>query len=404
VTHVEVSLKVLVIGGGRWQIPLCEFLSSRNFDVVIADPSVSHQCLGFATTTIQYDIRNHYGILSEVSAMGEKPALILSDQSDLAIETASFLSSQFDLPGIAPRICELFRNKLHFRRFLESELGVTFPRYYQIQNMSDIELAIVHLGFPFVIKPADSQSSRGFSVVSSSDVDLERIVKDALSHTKLSYVLAEQFIPGTEVTVEGISVNGRHQVTASSSKMHFRPGIASRLDFPARITKQHLDSLVEFHNHLIEMTGLENALTHAEYMVDSLNGRFSPVEIACRGGGNLISSDIVPWISGLDTYSILLNALLGIDTKIVLEASTRCATLQFFEFGNGVVPQLPDLSDLNGFSGKVISEFNVKTGQIIGPATDDRSRHGFVILLAENLADLEIARTRVNQLFEQASR
>jgi len=394
-------VRVLVIGGGRWQLPICEFLVSRNHELVIVDPNPDAVCIRFAETMIQCDIREIDMILHHVASTREKPSLVLTDQSDLAIETASYLSDHLGLPGIEPQICEIFRNKFRFRNFLESEFGVKYPRYCQVSESSNLDTVIAELGLPFVVKPADSQSSRGFSTITSPDDDFEQIIRKSLKHTRLGYVLAEQFIQGTEVTIEGICLGGHHQVLTSSSKLHFRPGIACRLDFPARISDKHLQKLVAFHNHLIERTGLKIGLTHSEYLIDLITGDFAPVEIACRGGGNLISSDIVPWVSGLDTYATLLDAQLGNVTGIKPINLTRCATLQFFEFRNGIVPQLPDFTRLSGAPSKVISEFNVQPGQTVSPATDDRSRHGFAISLSETFEDLETTQRQINSIFAQ---
>lgn len=385
-------------------MPLCEFLASRNYKLLISDPNPDAPCMRFAEATILCDIRNSDSILRTVSSMTERPSLIMTDQSDLAIETASYLSQCFGLPGIEPRICGIYRNKLRFRSFLDSEMGVRFPRYCKVSRTSTLEALITDLGLPFVIKPADSQSSRGFSVISSVNDDFQQRIQESFKHTQLDYLLAEQFIRGTEVTIEGISVGGQHHVLASSSKQHFRPGIASRLDFPARVDAAQLQSLMAFHNRLIDATGLKNGLTHSEYLIDLATGIFSPVEIACRGGGNLISSHIVPWLSGLDTHALLLDGLLGNDVKVELRTSTRCATLQFFEFQSGVVPPLPDFTRLSGFPSRVVSEFNVQSGQRVSLATDDRSRHGFAITLSENSGDLEVTQEQIDSTFKQIIR
>ena len=396
-------MRVLVVGGGRWQVPLCEFLSYQDFEIVLVDPSPDAECSRFAKAMIISDIRNFDTILQEVLSMNYVPSMILTDQSDLAIETASRLSHELKLPGIAPETCEIFRNKWHFRRFLAREFGVTFPRCYQISNKSDLESVLRSLGLPLVVKPADSQSSRGFSIVLTPDEDLEQVVQKAFQHTRLDYVLAEQFITGIEITIEGISLSGRHHSLTNSSKMHFRPGIASRLDYPARLELDLLAQITKFHNKLIDATGLENALTHAEYLVDPLSGNFAPVEIACRGGGNLISSHIVPWMSGLDTYTMLLDALRGNHIDLVSTPTTRCASLQFFEFRDEIAPQVVAANNFSTFTCKIISEFNIKAGQKISAATDDRSRHGFAILMAEDIEILETARKQVEQIVYEVS-
>jgi hypothetical protein len=86
-----------------------------------------------------------------------------------------------------------------------------------------------------MVKPADAQSSRGITrlAAQSSPADIAAAFDNALAQTTQDFVVAEQFIVGTEITVEGIKTPKGHHTLAISAKKHFRTGIASELRYPA---------------------------------------------------------------------------------------------------------------------------------------------------------------------------
>ena len=132
---------------------------------------------------------------------------------------------------------------------------------------------------------------------------------------KGNYVLVERYIKGTEFTVDGLVLNEKHHTLAISEKSHFEynPNIASKLFFTYQNEKFDYDCLRDINNAIIDKAGLKNALTHAEYKFEE--GKFYLIEMAARGGGTRISSDIVPYVSGVDNYKYLIEASVGVKNQ-----------------------------------------------------------------------------------------
>ena len=122
------------------------------------------------------------------------------------------------------------------------------------------------------------------------------------------------------------------------------------------------------------------------------------VEIACRGGGTLISSDIVKWVSGFDMQSAYIRSLEGeiIDVKSIVPKN-RVAELHFFEFGAGRVTEVSGVDEVRCMDGVLMLDVPIKVGDIISSCVDDRSRQGFVIVIANTIQDLEERLTKINK-------
>jgi hypothetical protein len=114
------------------------------------------------------------------------------------------------------------------------------------------------------------------------------------------------------------------------------------------------------------------------------------VEIACRGGGTRISSDITSWVSGQNVYEMFYENLCGRKTDVIsMEILEKNAILYFFEFPEGKVKAIYGLDEARNVKGVFKLSISFKVGDILLPATEDRSRQGFLILFSESKDDLD---------------
>ena len=131
-----------------------------------------------------------------------------------------------------------------------------------------------------------------------------------LKHALNRLVIAEQYITA-EFTIDGVFVNGKHHSLAISKKDHFayNSNIASELLFSNQDDQYDYDVLRRTNDQLMNLAGNVIGLTHNEYKYQ--DGVFYLIEMAARGGGTCIASDIVPMISGVDNYMLYIDQALG---------------------------------------------------------------------------------------------
>ncbi len=65
-----------------------------------------------------------------------------------------------------------------------------------------------------IIKPLDSQSSRGIFTIESEQELRDRFAETEAFTNSGDYVLVERYIEGTEFTVDGIVIDGTHHTLA----------------------------------------------------------------------------------------------------------------------------------------------------------------------------------------------
>jgi carbamoyl-phosphate synthase large subunit len=364
---------VVVIAGGDWQAPIIKYLKSKNHVVHVVNPVVNNTT-ALADFHIKEDIRNFPDlkeILKEV-----KPEFITSDQSDVAMMPVARLSQELGTRSNSVKSIELFTNKIKMVEFASKFMPI--PRSKQVKTEREI-IDFWWENKPLILKPADANASRGLLKIDDL-VGLPSKFKYTLSHSKLCQAIAQEYVKGTSIILDGICSNRKHRTLATARKDHFREAVISQVSYPSKIESSLLEEIIKVNDEFVENSELEFGITHAEYIVDENTGKFWFIEIAARGGGFKISSDIVPWVSGVNLYDILYKDLTGTTTNVkMLNILNRPALMQFYEYPSGQVEKI-EVKDI-----PFVNEFRifVKEGDNIKPAKDGGCRHAVAIILEE---------------------
>lgn len=378
----------LVVAGGQWQVPLINYLKEKQYKVTVVDPYLTSKGVLIADDQIQVDVREKEQILSKLS---KEYDLVCTDQSDISVETVAYLANELHLKGNKEDVVLKFSNKYLSRKYAES-VGVPVPAFTEVSTVGEMNQFIDRVGCPLMLKPCDAQSSKGIHKIDAgvSQEELADYLADALKYSFIKKAILEQFVTGYEITVEGFCAQGKHKVLAISKKKHFKTGIASTLTYPAPLPVDLERRIIEADNRYVNESGLIFGPTHAEYIVNEEKNEFYLVEIACRGGGTLISSDIVKWVSGFDVYDAYLKCLEGKDVDVYTDDITKkSAELHFFDFGSGRIESLEGVDVASKTEGVLTLDFEYKVGDVIKSCEDDRSRQGFVIVFAETHEQLQ---------------
>lgn len=386
--------RVMVVAGGEWQVPLIKKIKSLGHTVI--NTNLYENSVGFAYADASevidvLDLEKNYETAIKYQIEG-----VLTDQSDIAVPTVAYVAEKMGLPGIGTTNAKLFTNKYAMREFCALK-GFDTPEFCECTCIEDAIAFFEKLNHKAIIKPVDYQASCGvYSIECLSD--LEKYFPIAQQYSvREGKVIIERYIQGTEFTVDGLMVNGKHYTLAISEKEHyeFNENVANALCFSYDNPKYDYNALRQQHNKLIESTGIKCGITHTEYKYE--DGRFYLIEMAARGGGTRISSDIVPFLSGIDNYAVLIETCLGkqVDdsqiNEIILQNKEKCAELRFIE-ADGVgkrIKNILGLEYLNLLDGIVELRLNYNVGDVVQQTSSDRTRFGYYIICANNVHELE---------------
>ena len=373
--------KIMIIGGGEWQKPITKKAKEMGCYVISSNLYENSPAFEYADECYVADVLDKQRNLE--IAKKTMPDAIITDQSDIAVPTVAYICEELGLNGIGTKSAKLFTNKYQMRDFCSKE-GFPSIKYKLCDSVDDAIDFYVQYG-KSIIKPLDSQSSRGVCIINSIEDIVEEFENTRAYSNSESKVLIEEYIDGIEFTVDGVKTQNDYHVLAISEKEHYshNHNIAKSLWFSYYNNKFDYDKLRKLNRDMVMKMDIPYGITHAEYKY--MNNNFYLIEIAARGGGTRISSDIVPIMSGVDHNKLLINMALGNEVSVNPEINDRrCAILKFMEFQPGKVKRIHGLDKVKNIDGVVDVVLDFKEGNEITPPSDDRSRPGFYIAYADD--------------------
>lgn len=381
----------MVLPGTFWQVQLVQKIKELGHRVLIVNPAADSPCFEYADGHLQSDIFAKdavvkYGRENQIDA-------VMSDQCDIAMNLIAELGKTFNVPTLDEETAALFTDKFLMREFSKKH-GLRYPEYRFCKTEDDAISLLEELHKPIIIKPLDSNASHGVFRCDTAD-EVKKHFTESMSFSRVEKsVLAERFIVGTEFTIDGVKTPNGHYTMAISEKKHFahNESIANELLFSHYNPRFDYDKLRAYNDAFVMKSNLQFGFTHAEYKCE--DGEYYLIEIAARGGGNMISSCITQWMSGYDTYKYLIECSTGnihdTDFSIRPEYKERSAVLKFFSTPNhgGVVQEIKGIDYLESEPDIKFFRFNFKVGDTIQDALNDSARIGFYIACSDNMEKL----------------
>jgi biotin carboxylase len=380
-----------ILGAGLWQVPTITLAKDLGYRVFVTDMYRDRPGYAFADEHECVDITNLE--LTLRAAESRRVDGIVCDSTDVGVPTMAYVADRLGLPGIGYDTALNFTNKYRMRCLIHRE-GLPCPPFRLVRNMDETREATKDLGLPVVVKPVDNQSSRGVHIARTRD-EVADAVCDALHYSRSKQAIMEGFLDGTEVTVESFCSDQQVFVAGISDKDHFahRPEVAKRLTYPAAFPSELLSRIRETNERVIHTLGLKVGIAHAEYMV--VGTEIFLLEIAARGAGSRVFSDIVPYLAGAPVPRAYLEFIMGGTMSIRPDGKARAANLAFFDLGSGIVRRLDGLEEARRLPGvkEIMLEF--KVGDRLTPPEDDRSRPGLLVVFGATRADVLAVTARV---------
>ncbi len=385
------SKNILVLPGTLWQVPLIEKIQEMGHRALVVNPDPDAPGMKKADITLVSDIFDKQRVID--FAREQKIAGVMSDECDIAMNWVAELGKLFNVPTLDEETAALYTDKYLMREFSKQH-GLKYPEYKFCKTVEDAVALLKEINRPIIIKPLDSNASHGVFKCSNEE-DVRKHFDESMSFSRVEKsVLAERFIVGTEFTIDGVKTPHGHYTMAISEKKHFahNESIANELLFSHYNPRFDYDKLRATNDAFVMKSNLQFGFTHAEYKYE--DGEYYLIEIAARGGGNMISSCITNYMTGYDTYRYLVECATGNvhdeDFSLRPEFKDRAAVLKFFETpgGGGKVREIRGLDYIESEPDIKHYRLNFKIGDTIENALNDSVRIGFYIVCSENMQKL----------------
>lgn len=384
--------KVIIISLGWEQEPMIDKIGALDWDIYGVHYNQDYYKGVEYKDMLVTDIRN----IDQLLAYADKiqPDAVISDQCDYSHFAQAVIAQKFNLPGPSVMDAQISANK-YLQRQTAAVNNVKVPRFAMVATIEEINNFADEVGLPIIIKPVDNRGSFGVHKISSKQ-EIEQHFYDTLANSHSRLMIAEQFIEGTEITIDGYYFRGngpKSLALAKKGKVDGKRQVSVDIKYPGEIDPTVYPQALANNEFVAKQLGYGFGMLHAEYMVTE-QGEVYLVEMANRGGGVYTSEIIAPSVSGIDILSAYVNDCLGIEYNMpsLEQIAQNNVILKFFSFEPGHIQAIEGIDELDNEPNLLKFRLAVAAGDVISPITTDANRHGFVIVKSDGDVREEAAR------------
>ena len=318
--------------------------------------------------------------------------------ADRAVPVVAAVAEALDLPGIGLDVAHAMTHKVVMRR-LFADHGVPQPRFAAVHGLHDSRVAAETVGFPAVLKPANSGGQRGVYRLESAD-DLDAHLHAALAESPTREAILEEFTEGLELN--GIAVVRDGEVTVLTLSDRLRPegpgfGVGWIHVYPTTLYGDALAEAERVAAHSVRALGLENGIAFPQ-LIARASGEVVAVEVAARIPGGQMA-DVVREGTGVELLDIAILQAFGepVPDTLVTPSRSQPLAVRFLTAEPGPLPagtvrSYSGLERVLAFPGVVQAEVYFTVGETIRPVRLDGDRRGYVLATGDtNLEALERA-------------
>ena len=333
--------RAIVLGGTNDHIELAQKLRKLNFFIIIIDYLPNPIARSEADLFINESITDKDKVLE--IAKKNKISFISSICSEAGMVTSAYVSDRLKIPTLVNyESIKLCTNKLLMKDLLLQSKILT-PRIFdlkKIKTKKDFNL------FPLVIKPVDSNSSKGISKIDNFNF-LDKGVELAKKYSKQNKIIIEEYIKGREFSVDGYIINKKFYLLCISelkkikNKNHFTINECAYVD---NIGRKIFEKMTVSAQKIIKNFNLHNGPLLMQGIVK--DDDFFVLEFSPRIGG-CSKNQYIDTLTENNMIQLYLNQCLKKNNIILNEEKKyNSATMKYYYFNGSYYKKTININKL----------------------------------------------------------
>ena len=310
--------RVFMLGAGFMQGVAIRAARALGCTVVAADGNPSAVCAAEADEFVCIDLKDTARLIDYARYLQQNGGLdaVFTAATDFSAAVAA-VAAACGLRGHTLEAALNATDKVRMRGCFR-KAGVPSPAFVELSaadlaapvNTLEQRLGELAGHFPLVVKPVDNMGARGCSLVKGLS-GLQEAVVTAVRHSRSGRVIVEEYIEGSEFSIEGLVFGGRLYITALADRHIFFPPYFIEMGhtIPSDCPQEIADEVMSVFEHGVHALGLTDGAVKGDILVR--NGKAFVGEIAARLSGGYMSGWTVPYSCGLDITAAALTLALG---------------------------------------------------------------------------------------------
>jgi len=305
------NTRILILGAGVMQLPALRWAGRQGWYIYAADGNPEAVGASLAQNFLHIDISDVEGMIAAAAEIKEKEGLdgVFTAGTDFSY-TVARVAEALDLPGLSPEVAYRATNKAEMRRVLRDR-GVASPGFRVVRNGAQASEAVGDLRFPLVIKPVDNMGGRGIRRIDTKQ-EYDEAVRTARTHSRCGTIIVEEYIPGSEFSIDALVVENEVHFTGIADRHIFFPPYFIEMGhtIPTSADKAVLSEIKRTFEAGVHAIGIDNGAAKGDVKWDGSRAVIG--EIAARLSGGYMSGWTYPYSSGVELTGAALQQAVGI--------------------------------------------------------------------------------------------
>lgn len=372
--------RLLVVGASILQVPA--IIKAKEMGLYVAVVDYDSNAIGIKYADDFYNVStiDQAGVLKVAKKL--KIDGIMTLATDMPMRTIAYVAKEMELPGISMETAIKATDKGEMIKSFK-EHNVESPWFYIISNEKEYKNIIDKIKYPCVVKPVDSSGSRGVSFVDNSD-DLSKAYIYSKKISKNGNIIIEEFLSGSEVSVEVMTIDGVPHILAITDKLttgapHF---VEMGHSQPSQISSENINKIKNLAIKAVNAIELKNGPAHVEIMLTNNGPKM--IEIGARMGGDNITTHLVPLSTGIDMVKATIDIALG-NIPDIEPKFKKGSAIRYIKTNPGVIKEILGLNAARAIPGIKEIYLTKNTGEYVGEITNSIDRLGYVISQCEDV-------------------
>lgn len=304
----------MVLAGGNDQIALMEELRryfNGGVEIILVDMSDKVRAIPYADRFFQISTMDKEAVLQ--AAREEKIDYILTACGDQPLRTMAYVATKMGLPTY---LTEQDVRDLTNKRFMKDKMvksGIPTAKHIFINK--DWDGVLPDFEFPLVVKPVDSNGSKGVKKVFTPS-DFEKSMKEAIRYSLSGGLIIEEFKQGEELSVD-VYIEGTIakllSITASKKIQENKDSFTIIQSYYPATSEFQEERVLEICQKIADSCHLHDTPLLVQMIQNGDN--YNVVEFSARmGGGSKYC--LIQVLSGVDIMKVYVDMVMGDKPKV----------------------------------------------------------------------------------------
>lgn len=373
--------RILILGGGRYNVPSIQAARAAGFSTLVADRNPEAPGLKVADLAVPIDLNDRDSLLHAVAQHGGVDGVV--SMAEVGVRTAASISAQLGLPSISQEAAANATSKAAMRRCWQGmeQYSVDFE---VVSTLEEAESAAAKLGrVPLIFKPDRSLGgSRGVTRAETTADFANAFHVAQAGGMANSEVVVEHCVEGSEYSAEVLIWQGKTSVLCVGKKIKSLPPyrVDVSVQYPAPLTASQESAIAEMCHQAVIALGLTQGVAHVEFGYSRRRPVLFELGARCGGGHTPL---IAQHVSGVNEFVEACRIACGMAPSGFVPIQQRGADYRFLIFPPGTIQRIEIPAQIS--EGVLDIGVTFRPGDEIRPLRSTSERAGFLVAIGDTL-------------------